>query len=59
MKTILYNGKIRVSDGSFKEAVLIEDKLIKKVGYNDEILKEQDKTTELIDLGGQISPPGF
>lgn len=25
MKTILYNGKIRVSDGSFKEAVLIED----------------------------------
>lgn len=52
MKTILYNGKIRVSDGSFKEAVLIEDKLIKKVGYNDEILKEQDKTTELIDLGG-------
>ena len=30
MKTILYNGKIRVSDGSFKEAVLIEDKLIKK-----------------------------
>lgn len=59
MKTILYNGKIRVSDGSFKEAVLIEDKLIKKVGYNDEILKEQDKTTELIDLGGRLALPGF
>ena len=33
MKVILYNGKIRVSDNRFEEAILIEDGLIKKLGY--------------------------
>lgn len=59
MKTILFNGKLRVSDGSFREAVLIEDRLIKKVGSDEEILKEKDVNTEVIDLRGRLALPGF
>ncbi len=59
MKTILYNGKIRTADGSFKEALLIEDGLIKRTGSNDEIKKENSPDAEMIDLKGRLAVPGF
>lgn len=59
MKVILYNGKIRVSDNRFEEAILIEDGLIKKLGKNQDILKERDENTQEYDLGGRLALPGF
>ena len=59
MKVILYNGKIRVSDNRFEEAILIEDGLIKKLGKNQDILKERDENTQEYDLGGRLALPVF
>ena len=42
MKTVLFNGKIYVEKEKFVEAVLIEDRKIKAIGTNDEILATSD-----------------
>ena len=62
MKTKLYfNGNIITVDKneSIKEAVLIENGLIKAVGTNEEILALKDDNTEVIDLEGKTMLPGF
>ncbi len=59
MKTILSNGKIRLADDCYCEAVLIEDGLISRTGTDCEILKEKDENTVCYDLGGRLALPGF
>lgn len=57
MKTILKNGKVYVEKNNFKEAIFIEDGIIKEVGTNENIMKyEADK---IIDLGGKTVLPGL
>lgn len=57
MKTVLTNGKIYIEKNKFQEALLIEDGIIKEVGSNEEILKNQD--TKIVDLKGKTVLPGF
>ena len=61
MKKIYFNGKVVTVDKneSIKEAVLVEDGIIKSVGTNDEILALSDENTEKIDLEGKALLPGF
>ncbi|HHV45652.1 MAG TPA: amidohydrolase [Tissierellia bacterium] len=57
MKTILINGKVYVEKNNFKEALLIEDGIIRDVGTNEDIMKyEADK---IVDLEGKTVLPGF
>ena len=58
MKTVLFNGKIYVEREVFAEAVLVEDRTIKAVGTNDEILAIAD-IDEKIDCGGRTVIPGL
>ena len=62
MKRKLYfNGNIITVDQneSIKEAVLVEDGIIKAVGTNEEILALKDDNTELVDLEGKTMLPGL
>lgn len=53
----MINGKVYVDKRTFKEALLIEDGIIKEVASNEDILKhEADK---IIDLEGKTVLPGF
>ena len=58
MKTVLFNGKIYVEREKFVEAVLIEDRKIKAIGTNDEILATSD-IDEKIDCQGKTVIPGI
>lgn len=58
MKTVLFNGKIYVERDKFVEAVLIEDRIIKAIGTNDEILATAD-IDEKIDCQGKTVIPGL
>ncbi|WP_317921570.1 amidohydrolase [Tepidimicrobium xylanilyticum] len=57
LATILINGKIYVEKNNFVEALLIEDGIIKQIGSNEEVLK--NNANEIIDLGGKTVLPGF
>jgi predicted amidohydrolase YtcJ len=57
MKMILKNGKIYVEKNTFCEAVLIENGVIKEIGTNEEILK--NNSDNIIDLNGKTVLPGF
>ena len=57
MRTILKNGKIYVEKNNFQEAILIENGIIKEVGTNEEILK--NNVDNIIDLQGKTVLPGF
>ena len=57
MKTILKNGNIFIEKGVFKQAILIEDGLIKKIGTNVSIL--QENADKIIDLEGKTVLPGL
>ncbi len=57
MKTILKNGKIYVERSNFQEAMLIENGVIKQVGTNEEILKND--ADNIIELNGKTVLPGF
>lgn len=57
MKTILKNGKFYVEKNVFKEAVLIEDDIIKQVGSDEEILK--NSADKIVDLDGKTVIPGL
>ena len=62
MKKIYINGKFITLEENEKnkiEAILIEDKIIRKVGTKEEILKYQDKETKIIDLKGKTMMPSF
>ena len=53
MKTILHNAKVYVEKGCYKQAVLIEDGVIRKVGADEEILAAADELTQVIDCEGK------
>ncbi|ABW18413.1 amidohydrolase [Alkaliphilus oremlandii] len=57
MKTILFNGKIYVEKGIFKEALLIEDGIIQQIGSNEEILKNTGD--QVVDLQQKTVIPGL
>jgi hypothetical protein len=57
LKTILKNGKFYIEKKVFKEAVLIEDDIIRQVGSNEEILK--NNADKLIDIEGKTVIPGL
>ncbi len=57
MRTILRNGKIYVNKNNFKEALLIEDGIIKLVGSNEELAHHS--ADKVIDLEGKTVLPGF
>lgn len=60
-KKIYFNAKVVTVDKneSIKEAVLVEDGIIKSVGTTQEILSLADESTEKIDLEGKTLLPGF
>ena len=55
MKTILHNAKVYVEKGCYKQAVLIDDGVIRKVGADEEILAAADEFTQVIDCEGKTS----
>lgn len=57
MKTILKNGKIYVEKNDFREAIFIENGIIKQVDTNEEILK--NNADMVVDLQGKTVLPGF
>ena len=59
MKTILHNAKVYVEKGCYKQAVLIEDGVIRKVGADEEILAAADELTQVIDCEGKTLIPGL
>lgn len=59
MKKIYFNGDFITLEAGNAEAILIEDRIIKKVGSQEEILSMQDEQTELIDLKGMTMMPSF
>ena len=54
MKKIYINGEFITLENKTCEAILIEDKIISKVGMKKDILKYADDNTEIIDLKGKI-----
>ena len=50
MKKIYFNGDFITLEADNVEAILIEDRITKKVGSKEEILSMQDEQTELVDL---------
>ena len=61
MRKIYFDGTIiTINDKEpIVEAVLVENGKIVKVGLKEEILKEKDENTELINLEGKTMLPGF
>ena len=62
MKKIYINGKFITLEENEKnkvEAILIDNKIIRKVGTKEEILKYQDEETKIIDLKGKTMMPSF
>ena len=57
MNTILKNGKIYIEKNIFKEAILIEDGIVKEIGSTEEILK--NPCDNIIDLQGKTVLPGL
>ena len=59
MKTIYINGEYITLESIKCEAILIEGKIISKIGTKEEILKYKDKETRIIDLEGKTMMPAF
>ena len=59
MRRILYNAKVYVEKGVFRQAVLIEDDMIKAVGTDEEIKAMATDDTEMMDCGGKTLIPGL
>lgn len=57
LKTILKNGKFYVEKNIFKEAILIEDDIIRQTGSNEEVLN--NSADSIIDLEGKTVIPGL
>ena len=57
MNTILTNGKFYIDKNNFQESIFIENGVIKEVGSNVEILKNQ--ADNIIDLQGKTVLPGL
>lgn len=60
-KIIYYNGTILTVNDKMPiaEAVIVENRQVKKVGTKDEILSLKDDNTQLVDLEGKTMLPGF
>lgn len=57
---IYYNGNILTMEDSIcGDAILIKDKIIKKIGTKEEILALKNDETEVIDLQGKTLMPSF
>ena len=59
MKKIYLNGDFITLEEGMVEAVLVEDKIISKVGKKEEILMYKDKETRIVDLKGKTMMPSF
>ncbi|MDW7668145.1 MAG: amidohydrolase [Bacillota bacterium] len=61
MDKILFNGEIYTLDknGTKAEAIGIKEGRIEAIGSSDDILKFKNENTELIDLKGKMTVPGF
>ena len=60
MKKILYNANIITMEKElYKEAILIDEGIIKEVGTNEKILNLKDDSTEIIDMCGKTILPSF
>ena len=59
MRTILHNAKVYVEKGNYAQAVLVEDRYIKAVGANDDILPLADSETKIYDCKGKTLIPGL
>ncbi|HGM1133482.1 TPA: amidohydrolase [Clostridioides difficile] len=57
---IYYNGNIiTMEDSICGDAILIKDKIIKKIGTKEEVFALKNKDTEIIDLQGKTLMPSF
>lgn len=59
MKKIYYNGDFITLENNNIEAIFIEDGIIKATGKKEDILKNKDNMTEIIDLKGHTMMPSF
>ncbi|MBE5040108.1 amidohydrolase [Ructibacterium gallinarum] len=59
MKRLFYNGSILTMDGTYTEALLIQDGMIQAVGTLREMERQCDPQTERTDLAGCALLPGF
>ncbi|WP_027870036.1 amidohydrolase [Eubacterium sp. AB3007] len=59
MSKILFNGKVYLDRGEFREALLIEGDRIQAVGSNEEIRALASSDTEFIDCEGRTVIPGL
>jgi predicted amidohydrolase YtcJ len=59
MRTILHSGKIYQKEGTFCEALLIENGIIIKSGTSEQILKLYEDDTDIVDLMDSTVVPGF
>lgn len=60
MKKIYFNGTIlTMEEELYAEAVCIQNGIIKAVGTLDEVMKEKDEETEMVNLEGKTLLPGF
>ena len=59
MNTILVNGKVLLENGTFAEAIAIENGLISAIGSNVEISALKDDATDIIDARGNLVLPGL
>lgn len=58
-RIFLYNGKIYTGNDGFREALYIEDGVIRKVGSRDEVAAFVPEDAQKIDLGGRLAVAGF
>lgn len=59
MEKVLFNAKVYVEKGDYRQAVLIEDDLIKAVGSDEKILSMSKAEAEVIDCKGRTLIPGL
>lgn len=60
MKKILYNANVITMEKElYKEAILIDEGIIKEIGTNEKILNLKDDNTEIIDMCGKTILPSF
>lgn len=59
MRRLLYNGKIYVEKGDYRQAILFENDIIRAVGSDEELLEEAGEACEKIDLEGRPVIPGL
>ncbi|HWQ58691.1 MAG TPA: amidohydrolase family protein, partial [Clostridia bacterium] len=59
MDVIFYNGTVKTMDGREAQAICVEKGRIAFVGADGDALRLKTEHTELVDLGGRLTLPGF